>query len=77
MYTYINEVLLFQQEVEKCYNLWRSPDDSGVRPADCLQQLLEHVRRHKVNIDGNVCIVMVTTMVLEVICGLSSSYLLF
>lgn len=31
-----------------------------------MQELLEHVRRHKVNIDGNVCTVMVTTLVLEV-----------
>ncbi|KAL0697609.1 hypothetical protein Bca4012_053731 [Brassica carinata] len=27
--------------------------------------LLEKVRRHRVNIDGNVCTVMVTTLVLE------------
>lgn len=32
----------------------------------CMQELLEQVRRHKVNIDGDVCTVMVTTLVLEV-----------
>jgi hypothetical protein len=32
-----------------------------------MQELLEQVRRHKVNIDGNVCTVMVTTLVLEVL----------
>ena len=31
-----------------------------------MQQLLEHVRRHEVNLDGNICAVMVTTMILEV-----------
>ncbi|KAK4794347.1 hypothetical protein SAY86_012341 [Trapa natans] len=30
-----------------------------------MHRLLEHVRRHKVNIDGNVTTVMVTTLVLE------------
>ncbi|KAH9611855.1 hypothetical protein KSS87_019534 [Heliosperma pusillum] len=36
-----------------------------VHPADAMQQLLEQVRRHKVNVDGNVCTVIVTTLVLE------------
>lgn len=31
-----------------------------------MHELLEKVRRHRVNIDGNVCTVMVTTLVLEV-----------
>lgn len=35
-----------------------------------MQQLLEHVRQCKVNIDGNICAVIVTTLVLEV----SSAY---
>ncbi|CAL8999026.1 unnamed protein product [Prunus brigantina] len=30
-----------------------------------MQQLLEKVRRHRVNVDGNVCTVMGTTSVLE------------
>nr|GEY09298.1 probable serine/threonine-protein kinase abkC [Tanacetum cinerariifolium] len=37
----------------------------GVHPADCMHQLLEQVRRHQVNVDGNVCTVVVTTLVLE------------
>ncbi|KAM4092637.1 hypothetical protein ACB094_06G055100 [Castanea mollissima] len=54
----------FIEEVEKCFKLW---DSLGclIHPGDCMQQLLEQVRRHKVNIDGNVCAVMVTTLVLE------------
>ncbi|CAN4087406.1 unnamed protein product [Withania somnifera] len=30
-----------------------------------MQQLLEQVRHHRVNIDGNICTVIVTTLVLE------------
>jgi hypothetical protein len=35
-------------------------------PVECMHQLLDTVRRHKVNIDGNICTVMVTILVLEV-----------
>ncbi|KAB1215230.1 putative serine/threonine-protein kinase abkC [Morella rubra] len=52
----------FIKEVEETFSFWRS---HFVHPADCMQQMLEQVRRHKVNIDGNICSVMVTTLVLE------------
>ncbi|GKV42543.1 hypothetical protein SLEP1_g49935 [Rubroshorea leprosula] len=55
----------FIKDVEKSFLSWGSPDGKLVHPAEGLQQLLEHVRHHKVNIDGNVCTVMVTTLVLE------------
>ncbi|KAK6229538.1 hypothetical protein SCA6_018489, partial [Theobroma cacao] len=55
----------FIEDVEKSFNLWDSPDGEFIHPGECIQQLLEHVRRHKVNIDGNVCTVIVTTLVLE------------
>ncbi|XP_010277908.1 PREDICTED: probable serine/threonine-protein kinase abkC isoform X2 [Nelumbo nucifera] len=55
----------FIEEVEKSFNFWGTPEGDVVHPAECMQQLLEKVRRHKVNIDGNVCTVMVTTLVLE------------
>ncbi|OVA07980.1 UbiB domain [Macleaya cordata] len=55
----------FIEEVEKSFHFWGTSEGDGVHPADCMQQLLEKVRRHKVNIDGNVCTVMVTTLVLE------------
>ncbi|XVF04068.1 hypothetical protein REPUB_Repub05bG0049300 [Reevesia pubescens] len=57
----------FIEDVEKSFYLWDSPDGEILHPGECIQQLLEHVRRHKVNIDGNVCTVIVTTLVLEVI----------
>eukprot|EP00262_Sarcandra_glabra_P011498 TRINITY_DN2769_c0_g3_i2.p2 TRINITY_DN2769_c0_g3~~TRINITY_DN2769_c0_g3_i2.p2 ORF type:complete len:100 (-),score=18.60 TRINITY_DN2769_c0_g3_i2:139-438(-) len=53
------------KEVEKSFSFWSTPEGDLVHPAECMQQLLEKVRRHRVNIDGNVCTVMVTTLVLE------------
>lgn len=55
----------FIKDVEKSFTYWGSQEANDVHPADCMHQLLENVRRHRVNIDGNVCTVMVTTLVLE------------
>ncbi|XP_050368406.1 uncharacterized protein LOC126786592 isoform X2 [Argentina anserina] len=55
----------FIQEVDKSFKVWDSPEGDMMHPGDCIQQLLEQVRRHKVKIDGNVCTVIVTTLVLE------------
>lgn len=55
----------FIKEVEKYFSFWGTPEGKSIHPADCIQQLLESVRSHRVNIDGNVCTVMVTTLVLE------------
>lgn len=60
-------ICTFLQEVEESFDFWGTPEGDLVHPADCMHQLLEKVRRHRVNIDGNVCTVMVTTLVLEVI----------
>lgn len=53
--------------MEKSFTFWGTAEGDAVHPAECMHKLLEQVRRHKVNIDGNVCTVMVTTLVLEVI----------
>lgn len=55
----------FIQEVEDSFKLWGSDEGEDIHPGDCMQDLLEQVRRHRVNVDGDVCTVMVTTMVLE------------
>ncbi|XP_042029263.1 probable serine/threonine-protein kinase abkC isoform X1 [Salvia splendens] len=55
----------FIQEVKESFDFWGTPEGDLVHPADCMHQLLEKVRRHRVNIDGNVCTVMVTLLVLE------------
>ncbi|KAL6283126.1 hypothetical protein ACE6H2_014055 [Prunus campanulata] len=41
-------------EVEKAFAFWGTPEGDPVHPAECMQQLLEKVRRHRVNVDGNV-----------------------
>lgn len=61
-----NNTFIFRQEVEEAFKFWGTPEGDLVHPADCMHELLEKVRRHRVNIDGNVCTVMVTTLVLEV-----------
>ncbi|CAN6484919.1 unnamed protein product [Victoria cruziana] len=55
----------FIEEVTKSFDFWGTPEGDIVHPAECMQELLEQVRRHRVNIDGNVVTVMVTTLVLE------------
>lgn len=55
----------FIKDVERSFVLWGSTEGNFIHPADCMHELLEQVRRHRVNIDGNVCTVMVTTLVLE------------
>ncbi|WJX46290.1 hypothetical protein P8452_33109 [Trifolium repens] len=52
-------------EVEKAFTFWGTREGDAVHPAECMEQLLEKVRRHRVKIDGNVCTVIVTTLVLE------------
>lgn len=59
--------LLIKQEVKESFDFWGTPEGDLVHPGDCMTQLLEQVRRHRVNIDGNVCTAMVTTLVLEVV----------
>eukprot|EP00249_Psilotum_nudum_P014006 c24616_g1_i1 orf=240-2204(+) len=55
----------FIKEVETSFSFWGTKEGEAVHPAECIQELLEQVRRHKVNIDGDVCTVMVTTLVLQ------------
>ncbi|XP_071689658.1 uncharacterized protein [Rutidosis leptorrhynchoides] len=55
----------FIKEVKEAFDFWGSPEGDVVHPADCMHEVLEQVRRHRVNVDGNVCTVMVTTLVLE------------
>lgn len=62
---------IYGQEVEEAFTFWGTPEGDLIHPAECMQELLEKVRRHKVNVDGNVTTVMVTTLVLEVFSLLS------
>ncbi|KAH7675785.1 Cadmium-transporting ATPase protein [Dioscorea alata] len=55
----------FIEDLDRMFTFWGTPQGDIFHPVECIQQLLEQVRRHKVNIDGNICTVMVTIMVLE------------
>ncbi|XP_076948821.1 uncharacterized protein LOC143621196 [Bidens hawaiensis] len=55
----------FIKEVKESFDFWGTPEADIIHPADAMHQLLEQVRRHRVNVDGNVSTVMVTTLVLE------------
>ncbi|CAL2250689.1 unnamed protein product [Prunus armeniaca] len=56
-----NLIFFFLQQVEEAFAFCGTPEGDLVHPA----AVLETVRRHRVNVDGNVCTVMVTTLVLE------------
>uniref|UniRef100_A0A1J3D512 Putative serine/threonine-protein kinase abkC n=1 Tax=Noccaea caerulescens TaxID=107243 RepID=A0A1J3D512_NOCCA len=55
----------FVEEVEEAFRFWGTAEGELVHPADCMHELFEKMRRHRVNIDGNVSTVMFTTLVLE------------
>lgn len=55
----------FVKELESSFKFWGSREADVIHPGECMQELLEQVRKHRVNIDGDVCTVMVTIMVLE------------
>lgn len=55
----------FIEEMETKFTFWGTPEGEAIHPVECMHQLLDAVRRHKVNVDGNVCTVMVTILVLE------------
>nr|CAD1819314.1 unnamed protein product [Ananas comosus var. bracteatus] len=55
----------FIEELDKTFTFWGTPEGDIFHPVECMHQLLEQVRRHQVNVDGNVCTVLVTILVLE------------
>ncbi|OMO65040.1 hypothetical protein COLO4_31598 [Corchorus olitorius] len=55
----------FIKEVEEAFTFGGTPQGDLVHSAKCMQQLFEKIRRHRVNINGNVCTVIVTALALE------------
>ncbi|MCO5589167.1 hypothetical protein L7F22_043133 [Adiantum nelumboides] len=55
----------FIKQLETSFRFWGSREADSIHPGECMQDVLEQVRTHRVNIDGDVCTVMVTMMVLE------------
>uniref|UniRef100_A0A0D3GSB9 ABC1 atypical kinase-like domain-containing protein n=1 Tax=Oryza barthii TaxID=65489 RepID=A0A0D3GSB9_9ORYZ len=62
---FIEIASFLNQELDKTFSFWGTPEGDIFHPVECMHQLLDTVRRHKVNIDGNICTVMVTILVLE------------
>ncbi|KAH7306834.1 hypothetical protein KP509_22G033200 [Ceratopteris richardii] len=55
----------FVKDVEMSFKLWNSKEGEFIPPGECIQEVFEKVRSHRVNIDGDLCMVMVSFMVLE------------
>lgn len=55
----------FIEELERAFTFWGTPEGDIFHPAECMHQLIDTVRRHKVNVDGYVCTVLVNILVLE------------
>lgn len=51
--------------MKESFDFWGTPEGDSVPPVDCMMQLLEQVRCHKVNIDSSVCTAILTTLNLE------------
>ncbi|XP_020584377.1 ABC1 family protein YPL109C, mitochondrial-like isoform X2 [Phalaenopsis equestris] len=55
----------FTEELERAFTFWGTPDGDVIHPVECMHHLLEQVRRYRVNVDGSICSVLVTILVLE------------
>lgn len=55
----------FVADVEELFKSFHVDKRASLHTGECMAELLEEVRRHRVNIDGSVCTVIVTTLVLE------------
>ncbi|GBG80440.1 hypothetical protein CBR_g30904 [Chara braunii] len=55
----------FIHDVEESFKEWVGKKGDSMHAGECMSELLEQVRRHRVHIDGDVCTVVVTTLVLE------------
>ncbi|KAL0911264.1 hypothetical protein M5K25_019393 [Dendrobium thyrsiflorum] len=55
----------FIEELERAFTYWGTPEGDILHPVECMHHLLEQVRRYRVNVDGSICTVLVTILVLE------------
>lgn len=55
----------FTKELERAFTYWGTPEGDTYHPVECMHHLLEQVRRYRVNVDGSICTVLVTILVLE------------
>ncbi|KAL6277984.1 hypothetical protein ACE6H2_021585 [Prunus campanulata] len=52
---YFEDIACYMPQMEEAFAFWGTPEGDLGHPPECMQQLLEKVRRHRVNVDGNVC----------------------
>ncbi|KAL2651822.1 hypothetical protein R1flu_019950 [Riccia fluitans] len=55
----------FTRDVDLKFKEYLSVRGTPKNTGECMTELFDQVRKHKVNIDGDVCTVMVTTLILE------------
>ncbi|XP_024367568.1 uncharacterized protein [Physcomitrium patens] len=55
----------FKKAVDDKFNEYLSIRGTAKNTGECMTELFDQVRQHRVNMDGDVCTVMVTTLILE------------
>lgn len=56
----------FTRDVDAKFKEYLKQRGTPKNTGECMNQLFDQVRKHRVHMDGDVCTVMVTTLVLEV-----------
>jgi aarF domain-containing kinase len=57
----------FKQDVHAKFKEYLSVRGTASNTGECMTELFDQIRKHRVNMDGDVCTVMVTTLILEVV----------
>lgn len=59
-------VQAFKKAVDDKFKEYLSIRGTAKNTGECMTDLFDQIRQHRVNMDGDVCTVMVTTLILEV-----------
>lgn len=57
----------FKKAVDDKFKEYLSIRGTAKNTGECMTELFDQIRQHRVNMDGDVCTVMVTTLILEVL----------
>jgi hypothetical protein len=57
----------FKRDVHAKFKEYLSVRGTATNTGECMTELFDQIRKHRVNMDGDVCTVMVTTLILEVV----------
>jgi aarF domain-containing kinase len=55
----------FKRDVNAKFKEYLSVRGTASNTGECMTELFDQIRKHRVNMDGDVCTVMVTTLILE------------